>query len=80
MKIMGGALQQAVDSFDKTKQHDQKYLADFIMNHVAPGLCGFMHVPVDPSHIKWDFTCERFNYEPYPEARLRLSPENAKLT
>jgi hypothetical protein len=80
MKILGGPLQQAVDSFEKEKQHDKKYVDDFIMNRVAPSLCTFMHIQVDPSHIKWDPICGHFNYEPHPIARLRFYPDDTSLT
>ena len=38
MKMIGGTLQEAVDSFDRTRQDDVNYLRDFIETTLAPSL------------------------------------------
>jgi hypothetical protein len=78
MRIMGGSLQMTIDSFDKTRQHDERYIKKFIDEKVAPVLAAFMCVQISPTDITWDHTCGHFNYEPHPSARLKLYPEDTK--
>jgi hypothetical protein len=78
MRVMGGPLQKAVDSFDSTRKEERAYVCKFIDDIVAPAVCVETGLPVDSSDIvmpkpTWEgeyFHVEKpFDMRLYPEAQ-----------
>jgi hypothetical protein len=77
MKMTGGTLQEAVDSFDHTRQADVNYLRDFIETTLAPSLAGFIRETVGAAFIKWDAAAGCFQID--QPMKLSLYPESSTI-
>jgi hypothetical protein len=73
MRVIGGRLQEAVDSFDSTKINDRAYVSKFIDIIVAPAVATLGSYPVNPADITWEgeyfHVVTPFNMKLYPEAQ-----------
>lgn len=77
VRMIGGTLQEAVDSFDRTRQDDVNYLRDFIETTLAPSLAALIRATVSAAFIKWDAAAGCFQIE--QPMKLSLYPESNPL-